>query len=226
MTTPLAVGAVLFIAAVIGAIVLVMLQSHTPTIGDEGSGRLSAESDELSSASLGDELRAESAAGGSDWPPVTAAEAPPGSELTVHIIGQVRNPGLIELASGARVFDAIEAAGGATEHAVLHAVNLARYVADGEQILVPDAEQAAAGVVGGDVGGGAVGAPDAGGGTVDLNTATAAMLETLPGVGPALASRILDWRAANGRFTSVEQLLEISGIGNKTFASLRELVRV
>ena len=150
------------------------------------------------------------------------------AKISVHVIGAVKLSGLVEVPQGARVLDVIDAAGGATDAAVLSGVNLARVVADGEQIEVPDAasvdrvrQQGAAGGAPSQAGGGSVSAE----GIVSLNTADVAALDTLPRVGPALAQRIIDWRDQNGGFTSIEQLMEVSGIGAKTFEGLRELVR-
>ncbi|WP_353809799.1 helix-hairpin-helix domain-containing protein [Agromyces sp. SYSU T00194] len=135
--------------------------------------------------------------------------------LLVHVAGAVREPGLVQLAPGARVVDAITAAGGLAEDAAADAVNLARPVADGEQLVVPvvgeEPASAAQPGVSGD-------------GRVRLSTADAATLETLPGIGPALAQRIIDWRTANGGFTDVEQLREVAGIGEVTLGRLRDLV--
>ena len=151
--------------------------------------------------------------------------------VLVHVLGAVARPGLVELASGARVVDAIAAAGGLAEGADPAGINLAREVADGEQLAVPLLGQAPA-AAGTDASGGGSGGTGAGAGRgaapadglVHLNSATAADLDTLPRIGPALAERILDWRDSNGPFTSVEQLREISGIGDATFAGLVDLV--
>jgi len=144
-----------------------------------------------------------------------------------HVLGEVAKPGLYVLDDGARVAEALAAAGGTLPTADLAAVNLARPVADGEQILVPaiGAGGAAPGSAAGGSGA-AGGAGAASGGLVDLNTADAAALEQLPRIGPALAQRIIDWRTANGRFTSVDDLLGVSGIGDKMLAGIRDLVRV
>lgn len=136
----------------------------------------------------------------------------------VHVAGAVRAPGLYALPSGARAVDAIAAAGGFASDAERAAVNLARPVVDGEQILVP--------VVGAAPLPPAPGAGPARDGVVDLNTADAVALEELPGIGPALAERILAWREENGRFASVEDLLAVPGIGEKLLEGLREQVRV
>ena len=149
--------------------------------------------------------------------PAAAGAAAP--ELVVSVVGRVARPGLVRLAEGARVADALEAAGGALSDTDLTGLNLARRVADGEQLLVgvpPPPGQP--------VDGAAVGAPV--GTALDLNTATLEQLDVLPGVGPVTAQRILDWRAAHGRFRSIDQLREVSGIGEARFAQLKDLVRV
>ncbi|GAA4381850.1 ComEA family DNA-binding protein [Agromyces bauzanensis] len=142
--------------------------------------------------------------------------------LLVHVLGAVAEPGLVELGAGARVVDAVAAAGGFTADADPAAVNLARPVVDGEQLVVLAIGQAPpAGSTGGAVPGAAAPAGD---GLVHLNTADIAELDTLPRIGPALAQRIVDWREANGPFTSADQLLEVAGIGDAVFSGLAELV--
>ncbi|CAN5149327.1 ComEA family DNA-binding protein [soil metagenome] len=137
------------------------------------------------------------------------------ASIYVHILGQVARPGLYELRDGDRAVDVVAAAGGFTDTADPAGLNLARFLTDGEQIVVP-----AVGEV-------PVGAPGVtADGKVNLNTADEAALETLPRVGPAMAQRILDWREANGPFTAVEDLLNVTGIGDKTLEGLRELVTV
>ena len=136
--------------------------------------------------------------------------------LVVHVVGEVRHPGIVRLAPGARVVDAVAAAGGAGPRADLSAVNLARPVVDGEQIRVPRPGEVVA-----QSGAGTPGAP---GTLVPLNTAGLAALDALPGVGPVLAQRIIDWRTEHGRFTSVDELSEVSGIGEKLLAQLRPKV--
>ena len=133
-------------------------------------------------------------------------------EIYVHVLGAVVEPGLYELNEGDRAVDAVAAAGGFAEGADQTQLNLARLLVDGEQIVVPligETPPAAA--------------TD---GKVNLNTADQAQLETLPRVGPALAQRILDWREANGRFSTIEDLLSITGIGDKTYDGLKDLVTV
>jgi competence protein ComEA len=155
-----------------------------------------------------------------------AAPTPPPGPLVVSVSGKVRRPGLVEVPEGARVADALEAAGGALPGTDLSTLNLARRVADGEQVAVgvpaaPDAAAVAA--PGGAPRPAAAGTPA---GKVDLNAATVEQLDALPGVGPVTAQRILEWRIRHGRFTRVEQLREIEGIGERRFAQLREAVAV
>ncbi len=138
-----------------------------------------------------------------------------GPALVVHVVGQVKRPGIVELPPGSRVVDAVDAAGGPTRRADLSAVNLARLAVDGEQIRVPRPGEA---VPGG--GPAAAGSGSAVGGPVSLNGADAAALDSLPGIGPVLAQRILDWRSEHGRFTSIDELGEVSGIGEKLLALL------
>ena len=135
--------------------------------------------------------------------------------LYVYVSGAVQAPGLYVLDPSARVVDAIAAAGGFAAGADESAVNLARPVSDGEQLDVP--------LVGAMAG---PAAEPAGDGRVNLNTADAAQLDTLPRIGAAMAERIIEWRDANGRFTSVEDLLAVPGIGDKMLESLRDLVTV
>jgi competence protein ComEA len=144
-----------------------------------------------------------------------------GGSVLVHVAGAVRDAGVYRLRAGARVDDAIGRAGGATARADLSQLNLAAKLEDGRQVLVPRraAAPAAAAAASG-------AAPIAPGAPVSLNTATMEQLDELPGVGPATAQKILDYRQANGGFGSVEELGEVPGIGDKRLATLRELVRV
>ncbi len=158
----------------------------------------------------------------------TAVAGP--AEVVVHVVGAVRRPGLVRLPTGSRVADAVRAAGGVTDSGRTASVNLARPLVDGEQLVV----QRRGGPVVVGAPGGAVPAPGAAAGAaaagpaapVDLNAATLDVLDGLPGIGPVLAQRILDWRAAHGRFASVDELGEVSGIGEATLADLRPLVSV
>lgn len=139
-----------------------------------------------------------------------------GSRIFVHILGEVVRPGLYELTDGARAVDAVAAAGGFTDAADPAALNLARFLADGEQIVVP--------AVGAAPPAGATGTQSSGDGRVNLNSADAEALEQLPRIGPTMAERIIDWRDEHGPFRVVEDLLEVSGIGEQTLEGLRDLV--
>lgn len=145
-----------------------------------------------------------------------AADAGRPASVFVHVSGAVAAPGLYVLGDGARVVDAVAAAGGFTAEADESAVNLARPLSDGEQVVVA--------VVGAAPPSTEVGS--AGDGRVNLNTADAAALDTLPRIGPAMAERIIEWRESNGRFTSVEDLLAVPGIGEKMLEALRDAVTV
>jgi competence protein ComEA len=155
-----------------------------------------------------------------------------GGAVVVHVVGEVASPGVVELPGGSRVDDAIRAAGGATARADLAALNLARVLIDGEQVVVPAPGADLGSQAGAQPAGRAAGAADAVGadgseqGTVDLNGADAAALDALPGIGPVLAGRIVDWRQAHGRFTAVDEIGEVDGIGPTLLTKLRPLVRV
>ncbi|OZC91680.1 hypothetical protein CH254_04125 [Rhodococcus sp. 06-412-2C] len=163
--------------------------------------------------------------------PVPAVEA----ELVVSVVGLVIQPGLVRLQPGSRIADAVAAAGGPVEGADLLALNIAARVADGDQIVVGVVPPQAApplssttSVDGPVTAGGAQAAPEgsAPAGTVDLNAATVAELDALPGVGPVTATSIVSWRETNGRFVSVDQLAEVDGIGPGRLAKIRDLVHI
>jgi len=154
-------------------------------------------------------------------PDLTDAGGASAPEVVVDVTGKVRRPGIVSLPAGARVADALAEAGGARPGADLSTVNLARVLTDGEQILVGIAPVAAVPGAAPGPTGTTPGAPTA---PVNLNTATLQQLDTLPDIGPVTAQAILDWRTENGSFTSVDELLEVSGIGEVTLAGLRELV--
>jgi len=178
-------------------------------------------------------------------PPVERAANPrsstsppsPDRPVVVSVVGLVHTPGLVTLAPGARIADAVQAAGGAVDGADTIGLNMARPVGDGEQIVVglaPPSGQPA--VLGSSVHSGSAPASSSppvpgttkpkGAEVVDLNTATAEQLDALPGVGPVTAAAIVAWRQAHGRFTSVDQLADVDGIGPARLDKLRPLVRV
>jgi competence protein ComEA len=141
----------------------------------------------------------------------------------VHVAGAVRSPGVYRLRDGERIQDAVRRAGGSRAGADLNAINLAAKVADGQQVVVPRRGTAGAASAGGAAAGEPGGPPQA---PVSLNTATAEQLDTLDGVGPATASKILEYRRQHGGFRSIEDLGEIPGIGPKRLAALRGKVQL
>jgi competence protein ComEA len=146
------------------------------------------------------------------------AEPAPVQKLLVHVVGAVREPGLYRLDDGSRVDDALRAAGGPKPKAALDLINLAAPVADGQQVIVPLRGQDG---VAGSAAGGSAGAPV---GPVHLNSATLEQLDTLPGVGPVTAQKILDYRDEHGAFSSVDELDSVPGIGPTRLAELKKLV--
>lgn len=133
-------------------------------------------------------------------------------KIYVHVAGSVRSPGIYQLDSGTRVYDAVLAAGGFTSKANQASVNMARALNDGEQLLI-SSQNGAQSFENSMVSS-----------LISLNRASASQLEELPGVGPALAGRMIDWRTANGGFKAKEDLLNVAGIGDKLFASVKDLV--
>jgi len=154
--------------------------------------------------------------------PAVAAAAPiraeEGPALVVHVVGAVRRPGLYKLPQRSRVADAVARAGGSTRHADLSLINLAAPVSDGIQVVVPVRAPAAAAPAGQ-----ATGAGSAPAGPVHLNTATIEQLDSLPGVGPVTAQKILDYRQKHGAFSSLEELDAIPGIGPARMEQLRDV---
>jgi len=158
-------------------------------------------------------------------------EPTPSAEVVVHVSGAVKRSGVYRLAPDSRVADAIDQAGGATEHADLDALNLAEPLQDGQKIHVPRKGEASAPALA------SVApsrtprsAPQAAAATpqfpINLNTATAEQLEAIPGIGPVLAQRIIEYRQTHGRFQSVDELLEVRGIGSKRLENMRPYVVV
>jgi competence protein ComEA len=150
---------------------------------------------------------------------------PAGAGSVVHVAGAVREPGVYRLPAGARVQDAVERAGGAKSSGDVNAINLAAKVVDGQQIVVParvrgGAASAAPGAAAGSGGTAAVAGPP-----ISLNNATAEQLDTLDGVGPATAQKIIAWRTRHGGFRSVADLGQVPGIGPKKLAALKDKVQ-
>lgn len=171
-------------------------------------------------------------------PPVEPVSSTPASPakpadqpVVVSVVGLVQQPGLVTLAPQARIADAVSAAGGLLAGADTLGLNLARHVDDGEQIVVGVAAPAGHPAALGSSAAGRPAAPVGStapkpSGPVDLNTGTVEQFDALPGVGPVMAAAIVAWRAANGKFTSVDQLAEVDGIGPARLERLRRLVRV
>lgn len=176
----------------------------------------------------------QSAEGSTDPSSSAAAPGTASGTLYVHVVGRVRSPGVVEVPAGSRVADAVRKAGGLSSGADTTQVNLARLVVDGEQIVIaregetPAPASTAGAPAAAPSPGIAPGTPGVTGADqqVSLNTADQATLETLPGVGPVLAQRIIEWRTTNGGFTAVEELNEVSGIGEKLYAQISPKVRV
>lgn len=146
--------------------------------------------------------------------PFRPVDPPEGQEvMEIHVAGWVNSPGVVALAEGAIVADAINSAGGLREGAFVELINLAAPLRAGDQVLVPGPDEGKSG-------------ESADGGLISLNRASAQELESLPGVGPVLADRIVAFRDANGPFSQVEDLLQVPGIGEAKLASIRDLVRV
>ena len=161
-------------------------------------------------------------AGGAGDPAASTTTTVP--DALVHAAGAVTRPGVYRVPPGGRVSDLLDAAGGPTPDADLDRLNLAAPLGDGQQVYVPRVgESPPPAVAGTDAAGGSDGS---GAGPVDLNTATAAELEELPGVGPATAAAILSYRDEHGPFSAVDELLEVRGIGEARLAAIRDLVTV
>ncbi|WP_107071853.1 ComEA family DNA-binding protein [Streptomyces sp. CCM_MD2014] len=154
--------------------------------------------------------------------PGAAPKTGPGAEIVVDVGGKVRNPGVHSLPAGSRVEDALRAAGGVKPGTKTDGLNRARFLVDGEQVMVGASAPAPPPGPGTASGGQAGAGPAA---PVSLNTATTDQLDTLPGVGPVLAQHIVDYRTRHGGFRSVDELREVNGIGERRFADLRDLVR-
>jgi competence protein ComEA len=159
---------------------------------------------------------AEDSAGVASSPPGASSSVP--SRVVVYVVGAVRRPGLYELPQSSRVADAVARAGGVTRKADPAALNLAAPIADGEQVLVPARLPRTVAAAQG------VPVPGVPAGPIQLSSATAEQLDSLPGIGPATAQKILDYRAQHGAFRSVEELDEVPGIGPTRVEQLRGLV--
>lgn len=216
--------------------------------GDDGDGSAQVSSESSEALEQGGAQSENDGSGQAGQPAGASSEGSqePAVSIFVHVIGAVREPGVYELSQGSRVSDAVDAAGGTTSKASVDSVNLARVLNDGEQVLVPTKAQvkdqgkvagqdgsaasqegsAAAGSAASSGSAGSSGSPSAGAGKININTASSDELQTLKGVGPATAQKIIDERTANGPFAKVDDLTRVSGIGEKKLASIRDSITV
>lgn len=223
VTIPIAAGAVVLVLSIIVSIAFLWL---APQSGHSVAPAQPGPDEHLTDKSANPEQDA--------W--LTDAEtahdsAHESGTVFIHVVGEVEDPGVVELAAGARVEAAIAAAGGPTGSAALAGINLARVVVDGEQIIVPNHDEAAraeADAAASTEARDATGTDGTGnlGGTVNINTASAQDLVSLPGIGPALADRIIEYRTVNGPFQQETDLLQVSGIGVKKYEALAGSVRI
>ncbi len=248
MPVAAAVAALLLVSALVGGAVLrastagaeVVDVGPRPARGTAGAGvgagdGASGAAPSTASPGVGTGTDAAGVAGPGPAASGTATASGAGAVVVVDVVGTVRRPGLVRLPGGSRVADAVAAAGGATDAAALPRINLARLLVDGEQVLVPDRDDplpappvAIGGAAPGAAPAGAAGSTStaAASGPLDLNAATAADLDALPGVGPVISGRIVAWRSGHQRFSRVDELAEVEGIGPKLLERLRPLVRV
>jgi competence protein ComEA len=220
LSAPTVAASLVCAVVLAGVLVFVLTEHHTVKPDDRERSLTGAAGHEETAAGINGQEAGVSASKSGGRPGPDNAH---GQSVVVHVIGEVHKPGLVTLPAGSRVSDALTAAGEPTKAAALEAVNLARVLIDGEQIAVPNAKDAKSAA--------APSAPQAennatgSGGTssdhISINSATAQQLQSLSGIGPALAQRIIDWRDEHGGFQSVEQLQEVSGIGPKIFERLK-----
>lgn len=159
-------------------------------------------------------------------PTITPAPTPTPVTLTVYVSGAVVSPDVYSLPAGSRVQQAVQAAGGFARDAAQAAINLAQPLVDGQQVHVPGADEVTASPVALSGALASASSPGAPGGPVNINVASVEELTTLPGIGPALASRIVEYRESQGLFRSVEDLKQVKGIGEATLEKLRDLITV
>ncbi|WP_258723717.1 ComEA family DNA-binding protein [Cellulomonas sp. NS3] len=227
--TRLGLVAALAVALVAGVVVARAAPALVPQVGHavelpEVTGAPGATGEVVGAEPEPDAATGADVAGGADAPTgagTAAGSAERAGQVVVHVVGQVAQPGIIELPEGSRVSDALTAAGGPSSSADLAALNLARVLVDGEQVAVSAVGEAAPAAPAGP-------ATDAAGsaGPLDLNTADVTALDALPGIGPVLAGRILAWREEHGRFRSLDELAEVEGIGPALLERLAPAVRV
>ncbi len=188
-------------ALVIVAILFFWISSHNDEIQIEDGGEVSSQGDVLTENTAGETVSA---------------------KIYVDIGGEVEMPGVYEVKEGTRLFEVIERAGGLTENADIDGINRAEAVIDGQKIMI-NAKGEEASIESSDT---QTKSQNAAEGKVNINTATSAELQTIPGIGPSKAERIIEYRDTNGRFKSIDEIQNISGIGSKTFESIKEYISV
>ncbi len=205
------------VGAAVGLLLIAAVAAILVTVGSSTGASEWLEPDQRTGATVdasGSPIEGEANATGANRAEIAAA-----ADVFVHVLGAVEHPGLYQLVDGARVVDVIAAAGGLAVDADPGGVNLARFVSDGEQLYVPtEGEEVSHSEESNPTTAGSSG------GLININRASQAELELLPRVGPALAKRIIDWRESFGSFTSIDDLMSVTGIGEKTFDGLRDLV--
>lgn len=217
----------LAVGLVVLAIGVRFLFSHSGTSGAAGVAIAAQAS---GSPSAGGEASPGTGSGAGATSSTSSPSPSPSAGLVVDVVGAVARPGVYTLQAGARVCDAVDAAGGTSSGAELSAINMAAKLVDGQQIVVPRKGEAGqgSGESSGGTGTGGTGtggaSPGTSGALVNLNTATLEELDALPGVGPSTAQKIIDYREANGGFKSVDDLNNVSGIGDVRFQALKDLV--
>lgn len=158
--------------------------------------------------------------------PITLLPSPTPAPILVHLIGEIKNPGVYELPKNAHVLDAIQAAGGLTSNADDQAINLAALLEDGQQLLIPaklPAQGSGNSQEGGDQNERSPASIDP---LININSASTELLETLPGIGPVLAKAIVDYRQAEGEFKSIEEIQKVPGIGPEKYENIKDLITV
>lgn len=166
--------------------------------------------------------------------PIVLQPAPTKAPIAVHVIGAVPRPGLYQFSEGARVQDAIDAAGGLLASSNTDAINLAALLTDGQQLDIPyrsgearvDDDSSPSLPGSSQATATPVSSSNSNGDLININTATLSELDSLPGIGPSLAQRIIDYREENGAFSTIEEIMDVSGVGPSTFENIKDLITV
>lgn len=224
------IGATVLAAVCVAAVAFGPLSGGTPsfTVPNDTAAESAEDVEGDSAADANAAVSSDNVGTLSDGASDGDAASQPAALVTVHVAGAVADAGIYAIPEGSRVQDAVDAAGGFVEDAAPDAVNLARVLQDGEQVVIPTQEQVRGGVVPTTGGAQATGAAEGAGiaAMVNINTAGADELDTLPGVGPATAQAIIEERESGGPFASIEDIQRVSGIGEKKFEKLKDSICV